>query len=142
MTLIREILDAKGREAYFVQPDDTVLHALTLMAEKNVGAVLVKDGEKLAGIFTERHYARNVFLKGRTSPTTLVREVMEKSVICVNSEQTVEACMALMTGKRVRHLPVLDQGKLSGIISIGDLVKSIIADQKYTIGQLEHFIHG
>jgi CBS domain-containing protein len=142
MTLIREILDAKGREYHFVRIDDTVLEALTLMAQKNVGAVLVMDGNRLAGIFTERHYARNVFLKGRTSPTTLVREVMEKSVLCVNSEQTVEACMALMSEKRVRHLPVLDHGKLSGIISIGDLVKSIIADREFTIGQLEHFIHG
>ena len=142
MTTVQQLLDAKGHEVYFVRPDDTVLDALKLMESKNLGAVLVKDGEKLAGIFTERQYARKVFLKGRSSPKTPTREVMEPNVICVGPEKTVEACMALMTEKRIRHLPVLRDDKVVGVISIGDLVKSIIADQEFTIEQLEHYIRG
>ena len=142
MTTVQQLLDAKGHEVYFVRPDDTVLDALKLMESKNLGAVLVKDGEKLAGIFTERQYARKVFLKGRSSPKTPTREVMEANVICVGPEKTVEACMALMTEKRIRHLPVLRDDKVVGVISIGDLVKNIIADQEFTIEQLEHYIRG
>jgi len=123
-------------------PDDTVLDAIQLMADKNVGSVLVVENGKLIGIFTERHYSRNVFLKGRSSPKTQIRDVMARNVICVAPERTVEECMALMTEKRVRHLPVLDDEQLVGIISIGDLVKGIISDQKYTIEQLERFIRG
>jgi CBS domain-containing protein len=142
MTTIQQLLDAKGHETYFVRPDDTVLDALKIMEDKDVGAVLVKDGDRLVGKFTERQYARKVFLKGRSSPKTLVREVMETEVICVGPEQTAEACMALMTEKRVRHLPVLRDEHIVGIISIGDLVKSIIADREFTIEQFEHFIRG
>ena len=100
------------------------------------------DGDELVGIITERHYARNVFLKGRASPATPVRDIMERSVIFVQSEQSVEQCMAVMTEKRVRHLPVFEGKKPIGIVSIGDLVKSIIGDQKFMIDQLEHYIHG
>jgi CBS domain-containing protein len=142
MTTVQQLLDAKGQEIYFIRPDNTVLDALKVMANKNVGAVVVKDGDRLVGIFTERQYARKVFLKGRSSPKTLVREVMETDVICVGPEQTVEVCMALMTEKRIRHLPVLRDEHLVGMISIGDLVKSIIADREFTIEQLEHFIRG
>ncbi len=142
MTTVKQLLDAKGREVYFVRPDDTVLDALKMMEDENLGAVLVKDGDRLVGIFTERQYARKVFLKGRSSPKTPVREVMETNVICVAPEQTADACMALMTEKRIRHLPVLRDDQLVGIISIGDLVKSIISDREFTIEQLEHFIRG
>ena len=142
MTMVQQLLRAKGQEIYSVHPDAMVLDALKLMASKDIGAVLVKDGERLVGIFTERHYARNVFLKGKASPTTSVREAMETEVVCVRPEQTAEACMALMTEKRIRHLPVLQGERIVGIISIGDLLKSIIADREFTIDQLEHFIRG
>ena len=142
MTTVQQLLDAKGHETYFVHPDNTVLDALKMMADKNIGAVLVKDDDRLVGIFTERQYARKVFLKGRSSPKTLIREVMETRVIYVEPEQTADACMALMTEKRIRHLPVLRDESLVGIISIGDLLKSTIADQKFTIEQLVHYIHG
>jgi len=142
MTTVQHLLDTKSREIHFVHPDDTVLDALKMMSEKDMGAVLVKDDDRLVGIFTERHYAREVFLKGKSSPKTRVREVMETRVVCVAPEQTVEACMALMTEKRIRHLPVMRDEHLVGVISIGDLLKSIIADREFTIEQLEHFIHG
>ena len=142
MTTVQQLLDAKGREIYSVHPDDTVLDALKIMEYKNVGAVLVKDDDALVGIFTERDYARDVFLKGRASPKTPVREVMTTNVVCVKSDQTVEGCMVLMTDKHIRHLPVMDDEQLVGVISIGDIVKSIIADQQHTIEQLQHFIRG
>ena len=142
MTTIRQLLDAKGHNICSIGPDDTVLDAIKLMAEKDVGSVLVVEKDELVGMFTERHYSRNVFLKGRSSPKTQIREVMARNVICVEPERTVEECMALMTEKRVRHLPVLQDERLIGIISIGDLVKSIISEQKYTIEQLERFIRG
>ena len=142
MTTVRQILETKGHDVYFVRPDDTVEDALQIMANKDVGAVLVKEGETLVGIFTERHYARKVFLKGRSSPTTLIREVMEKDVIYVEPGQAAEACMALMTEKRIRHLPVLHDGRLVGIISIGDLMKSIIADREFSIDELVLYIRG
>ena len=140
MTTVQQILDAKGHDVYFVRPDDTVLSALEMMESKNVGAVLVKVDDSLVGIFTERHYARKVFLKGRSSPKTLIREVMETDVVYVEPGQTAEACMALMTDKRIRHLPVLRDGRLVGIISIGDLVKSIIADREFSIDQLVRYV--
>ena len=112
------------------------------MAEKDVGALVVVENSKPVGIITERHYARNVFLKGRRSPTTPIREVMSTPIICASGEHSVEECMAVMTEKRIRHLPVLDQGELVGVVSIGDLVKSRIADQEFTIEQLVHYIHG
>lgn len=142
MTTVQQLLDTKGREIHFVRPDDTVLDALKMMKDKDIGAVLVKDDDKLVGIFTERHYARKVFLEGKSSPKTLVREVMKTRCVCVGPEQIAEACMALMTEKRIRHLPVMRDERLVGVISIGDLLKSIIADREFTIDQLEHFIRG
>jgi len=142
MTNVRHILDTKGHDVFVVRPDDTVADALRLMADKDIGAVLVTDVDRVVGIFTERHYARKVFLKGRTSPTTLVREVMVRDVIYVEPEQTVEACMALMAAKRIRHLPVLSSGKLVGIISIGDLMKSALADREFNIEQLVLYVGG
>lgn len=142
MTTVQQLLDAKGHDVHCVHVDDMVLDALKIMENKNVGSVLVKDDDRLVGIFTERVYARNVFLKGRSSPKTPVREVMKTEVVCVAPEQTVDACMALMTEKRVRHIPVLRGDQLVGVISIGDIVKNVIADQEFTIEQLEHFIHG
>ena len=123
-------------------PDATVLDALAKMAEKDIGSLVVMDGEELIGIITERHYSRNVILKGKRSPTTLVREIMERNVVHVRPEQSVEVCMALMTDKRVRHLPVLEGKKVIGIVSIGDLLKSIISKQKFVIDELEHYIRG
>lgn len=140
MTTVQQILDAKGHDVYFVHPGDTVLHALRMMESENLGAVLVKVGDDVVGIFTERLYARRVFLKGRSSPETLIREVMETDVVHVEPEQSAEACMALMTERRIRHLPVLIDGRLVGIISIGDLVKSIIADREFSIDQLKHYV--
>jgi CBS domain-containing protein len=142
MTTIRQLLDQKGRNVWSVEPGTTVYDAVAKMAEKNVGSLVVMDGEKLVGLITERHYARNVVLKGKTSPKTPVGDIMERNVVVAWPEQSVEECMAVMTDKRVRHLPVLEKEKLIGIVSIGDLVKSIIGDQKFIIEQLEHFIQG
>lgn len=142
MTTVQQLLDAKGHDIYCVHPDDMVLDALKIMEKEDVGSVLVKEGDMLVGIFTERHYARNVFLKGRASPKTPIREVMKTEVICVAPEQTVEACMALMTEKRVRHLPVLRDEQLVGVISLGDIVRNVISDQQFTIEQMEHYIRG
>jgi len=142
MMTIKHVLDQKGREVHSVHPDVTVFAALKSMADKNVGSMAVVEGGKLVGIITERHYAREIVLKGRTSPTTRVRDVMSVRVDFARPEQTVEECMAIMTAKAVRHLPVLKDGELVGIVSIGDMVKSVIGDQKFIIEQLEHYIHG
>jgi CBS domain-containing protein len=142
METVRQLLNSKGNEVWTIQPDETVLDAIQKMADKDVGSLVVVEDGKPVGIFTERHYARKVFLKGRHSPTTAIREIMSSQIICVSPEQTIEACMAVMTDKRIRHLPVLDQGNLVGIVSIGDLVKSRLADQEFTIEQLVHYIHG
>lgn len=142
MTTVRQLLDQKGRNVWSIHPDATVFDAVRKMAEKDIGSLVVMDGEKVLGIITERHYARNVVLRGKASPVTPVRDIMETRVVVVRSNDTVERCMALMTENRVRHLPVLDREELVGIVSIGDLVKSIIGDQKFMIDQLEHYIHG
>jgi CBS domain-containing protein len=142
MKTVRDILDTKGRDVWSVAPNATVLEALRLMAEKEIGALVVKDGEKVVGIISERDYARKIVLLGRTSPNTLVKEIMTSHVAYTHPEQSIEECMAVMTDKRVRHLPVIEAGKLVGLISIGDLVKSIIADQKFIIEQLERYIIG
>jgi CBS domain-containing protein len=142
MTTVRRVLEQKPSNLWTISPDATVFDAIAKMAEKDVGSMLVMDGDELIGIITERHYSRNVALKGKTSPAMLVRDIMEKNVMYVRPEQSVEECMALMTEKRVRHLPVLEGKKMLGIVSIGDLVKSIIADQKFVIEQLEHYVHG
>jgi len=140
MTTINQLLKAKGHGYLCVGPDDTVYAAIKLMADEDVGSLLVMDGDVLVGIVTERHYARDVMLKGRTSPQTLVRDIMETQVACVEPNETVEACLRLMTEERVRHLPVVDGGRVAGIVSIGDLVKSIIDEQRFTIVQLETYI--
>ncbi len=142
MTNVKQLLDEKGREVHAIRPYESVLDAIRKMDDKNIGALMVMEEGAPVGIFTERHYARNVFLKGRSSPTTPVREAMETNVICTTPEQTIEECMALMTDKFVRHLPVMEGDELVGMISIGDLVKNIIADQKFTIEQLTHYIQG
>ena len=140
MTTVRQLLNEKGHNIFTVGPDETVFDAISKMAKENIGSLVVCEGTKPIGIITERHYARNVFLKGRASPSTLVRDVMETQVLFARPDQTADECMAVMSDKRVRHLPVMDQGKLIGIISIGDLVKNIISDQKFTIDQLIHYI--
>jgi CBS domain-containing protein len=139
MTTIRQIL-ANKPDIYSVPPATTVFEALTLMAEKNVGALLVTEGGQLKGIFSERDYARKVILMGKSSRETRVSEIMTSRVICVGPEQTAEACMALMTDKRVRHLPVLESERLVGVISIGDVVRAIVSEQQFTIRQLESYI--
>jgi CBS domain-containing protein len=142
MTTVQQLLDQKGRNIWSIPPDTTVFDALTEMAEKDIGSLLVMDGDKLVGIITERHYARSVILKGKTSPATLVRDIMERRVIVARPEQSVEQCMALISDKRVRHLPVLDGEKPIGMVSIGDLVKSMVSDQKFMVDQLQNYIHG
>ncbi len=142
MTTINQLLNVKGHGYLSVGPDETVYAAIKLMADEDVGSLLVMDGDALVGIVTERHYARDVMLKGRTSPQTLVRDIMETEVACVEPNETVETCLRLMTEERVRHLPVVDDGRVVGIVSIGDLVKSIIDEQRFTIDQLETYIHG
>ena len=139
---IKNILGQKGRSIWSISPDATVFDALTKMAEEDVGSLVVMDDHKMIGIITERHYARNVILKGKTSPTTLVKDIMETNVIHVRPEQSVELCMALMTEKRVRHLPVVEGTKVIGIVSIGDLLKFVISKREFAIDQLEHYIQG
>jgi CBS domain-containing protein len=142
MTIVRRILEDKGRQVWSVHPGDKVYDAIKMMADKDVGSLIVLDGGKIVGIVTERHYARNVFLKGRASPQTRVDDIMERNVVCVGPDQSIEECMALMTAKRLRHLPVTEDDALLGIVSIGDLVKSIISDREFTIEQLAHYISG
>jgi CBS domain-containing protein len=141
MTTIRQVLDEKGRDVCCVGPDASVYDAIRKMAQENIGSLVVMEHDRPVGIITERHYARNVVLQGRASPTTPVRDIMETRLLYVRADQSVEECMAVMTDKRVRHLPVMEQGKLLGIISIGDLVKTIIRDREFLIDQLVHFIH-
>lgn len=143
MTTVAGILKSKRDPAvYTIAPAATVFDALKLMADKEVGGLLVMDGDKVVGIFTERDYARKVALMARSSKETLVREVMTSPVMYVRPDQTSEECMALMTENRLRHLPVMDHGRLIGLISIGDLVKDIISEQQFIIEQLEHYIVG
>jgi CBS domain-containing protein len=142
MQTIRQILEAKGYEVLSISPGASVYSAIELMADNGIGALMVVEGDRIAGLISERDYARKVILKGRSSKDTEVRDIMTTHVICAGPEQTVEECMALMTEKRVRHLPVMDGGKLLGIVSIGDLVKAIIAEQRFIIEQLEHYICG
>jgi CBS domain-containing protein len=142
MVAVHHILDQKGHQVWSVHPGDTVYDAIKMMADKDVGALMVLDGSKIVGIVTERDYARNVFLKGRGSPQTLVGEIMGCNVVCVEPDKSIEECMAIMTARRIRHLPVIKGGELLGIVSIGDLVKSIISDREFVIEQLEHYIRG
>ncbi len=140
MKSVRDLLAEKGDFIWSVTPGATVFETLQLMAEKEIGAVLVVSGGKTLGIFTERHYAREVILKGKASKDTPVSEVMETQVVYVKPDQTIEDCMALMTDKRVRHLPVLDDGHVRGLLSIGDVVKATISEKQFMIEQLENYI--
>ncbi len=143
MKTAADILKSKPHQTIFtIAPTASVFDALKLMAVKDVGAVLVMEGEHVAGIFTERDYARKIAIMSRSSRDTLVREVMTSAVMYVRPGQTSEECMALMTENRIRHLPVMDGDKLLGLVSIGDLVKDIISEQQFTIQQLEHYITG
>jgi CBS domain-containing protein len=139
---VESILRSKGSDIFSVAPDYTVYDALKLLAEKNIGALLVFDSGKLVGIFSERDYARKVVLNGKFSRTTMVREVMTENVITVDIKENVQVCMDLMTRKRVRHLPVVEEGAFAGVISIGDIVKAIISEQEATIQHLEKYIVG
>jgi CBS domain-containing protein len=141
MKTLKQLLQSKPHDILTIAPEARVFDALKLMAEKNVGALLVMDTGQLIGIITERDYARKLILKGKSSLDTPVREVMTGAVLCVHPDQSVEECMALMTDKHIRHLPVMDGGKLIGVLSIGDLVKETISEQQFTIKQLESYIH-
>ena len=140
MKSVAQLLRGKGPAILSVSPDVPVFEALTVMADKNVGALLVLEGERLVGILSERDYARKVILKGKSSREIPVREIMSSHVLYVRPDQTIEDCMALMTDKRVRHLPVFDGDKLVGVVSIGDVVKAIIAEQSFVIEQLQNYI--
>ena len=143
MTVVADILKAKGDAVvHSIGPDDSVFDALQRMSDKGIGALLVMEGDRIVGIVTERDYARKIALMGRTSTLTQVRDVMTTSVMFVKPAQTSEECMALMTDNRLRHLPVIKDDKLIGLISIGDLVKHIISEQKFVIEQLEQYISG
>jgi len=141
MKTVKQLLQGKSRALYTIGPDARVFDALQLMAEKDVGALLVLDKDKLAGILSERDYARKMILQGKSSLDTPVRQIMTERVVCVQSKNTVEECMALMTDKRIRHLPVIENDKLVGVLSIGDLVKATISEQQFMIKQLESYIH-
>ena len=142
MKSVAQLLKAKGYAVQSIAPSATVLDCLKLFADKGIGAALVMDGEKMVGIFSERDYARKVALHGKTSKDVKVQEVMTTDVLWVGPERTNAECMALMTEKRIRHLPVMDDGRVVGMISIRDIVSDIIADQDFTIEQLEHYISG
>ena len=142
MTTVAQILQGKGNEVWSVSPATVVYNALKAMAEKNVGALLVLEGDELKGIFSERDYARKVILEGKSSREIPVKEIMSPEVFTVGPQQSVEECMALMTDKRVRHLPVVEGGRVIGVISIGDAVKAIISEREFTIKQLESYITG
>lgn len=141
MITVRQLLDQKGRQIFSIAPGAAVLEAIRLMAERHVGALLVMEGETLSGIVSERDYARKVILMGRSSAGTPVRDIMTVAVVTVQPETPVEKCMQVMTERRVRHLPVIEAGRVVGMVSIGDLVKAVIAEQQQHIEQLESYIH-
>jgi CBS domain-containing protein len=140
MQTVRDVLKAKGNIVWSVRPDHTVYEALELMATRDVGALLVVEGDRLVGIFSERDYARQVILKGKASRDTPVRDVMTARVMYASLEHTLDDCMALMTDKRIRHLPVLEGGTLIGLVSIGDVVKAMISEKEFLIEQLQSYI--
>jgi len=142
MKLVQHLLDSKGRTIISIAANTSVFDAIKLMADKTVGSLLVMDGEQLKGIVTERDYARKVIIKGRSSETTQVSEIMTSDVCTVVSTDTVNNCMTVMSDRKIRHLPVVDDGVLVGMISIGDLVQAIITDQQEEIEHLEHYISG
>ena len=141
MTSVRQLLDRKGTAIYSVGPEDPVLEAIQLMADLHIGALLVMKGEELSGIVSERDYARKVILLGRSSSATPVWQIMSSPVLTVDPTQSLDDCMRLMTERRLRHLPVVEHGRVVGVLSIGDLVKAVIEDQRQTIEQLEDYIH-
>ena len=141
MKLVQQIINSKGHDVWSIHPDDSVFDAIQEMADKNVGALVVVEDDKLAGIISERDYARKVILKGKSSKKTIVREIMVSKVICARLDQTIDDCMAIMTEKRIRHLPVMHEKQLTGMITLGDVVKSIIEDQKFEIDELSHYIY-
>ena len=142
MKSVRQILEGKGYKTWSATPKMPLFDALKMMAEKNIGSLMVLEDDKLIGVLSERDYARKVILKGKSSKDTPVEEIMSTHVVCVGPEHSIEDCMALMTDKRVRHLPVLENDKLVGVISIGDVVKAIISEKDIMIEQLEHYIMG
>lgn len=142
MKLVQHLLESKGNEIISIEEDASVFDAIKIMADRSVGSLLVMEGEKLSGIVTERDYARKVILQGRSSETTKVAEIMTAELVTATTGQTVNECMTLMTQKRIRHLPVVSEDKVIGLISIGDLVQAIISDQQQEIEQLEHYISG
>jgi CBS domain-containing protein len=142
MKTVKQLLEGKRHKLISVSPRETVFDALKKMAENDVGALIVLEGERLIGVFSERDYARKIILHGKSSRDTVVHEIMTANVISVRPSQTVEDCMGLMTDKRIRHLPVLEDGKVVGIVSIGDVVKEMLSEQKFIIEQLEHYITG
>lgn len=141
MKTVRDLLNHKGRQVWSVTPEMTVYDTLALMADRNIGAVLVMSGGRTVGIFTERDYARQVVLKGKASKDIPVSEVMTARVLFVGPDQSIDDCMALMTDKRIRHLPVLENGELAGVLSIGDVVKTVISEKEFLIKQLEQYIN-
>jgi CBS domain-containing protein len=142
MTMLAQLLETKGHEVYAVAPQASVLEAIRLMAERHIGALVVIEAGRVVGILSERDYARKVVLKGRSSTSTAVREIMSSPVVTVAPEQTVDDAMRLMTARRIRHLPVVRGESLLGVVSIGDLVKAVIADQRHTIEDLRSYIQG
>jgi CBS domain-containing protein len=141
MATVAQLLKYKGPEVHRIDPDAPVLEAVRLMAEHGIGALVVMRGDELVGVLSERDYARKVILKGRSSSETAVREIMSSPVLTVHPQQSARDCMRLMTEHRVRHLPVLDRDRVSGVLSIGDLVRSVLEEQQQTIEQLEQYIH-
>ena len=142
MKSARQLLEAKGSDVWSIHPDAAVYDAIEMMADRGVGALMVLDGGDLVGVISERDYARKVILRGRSSKDTTVKEIMTARVVYARPDQTVEDCMGLMTEKRIRHLPVVDGRELLGVVSIGDLVKSMLAEQQFVIEQLEQYISG
>lgn len=140
MGKVRNILQSKNEAIFTVPPDITVYRAIELMCQKNIGAIIIEENGKLSGIFTERDYARKVVLKGKSSKATLIRELMTLDPFIVTPENTIEECMGLMNDKRIRHLPVVENGKLLGVISVGDLIRFIMEEQRTIIEHLENYI--
>lgn len=142
MSTVKNILSKKENQVYTISPEKTVFEALEIMSNEDIGALIVTEGNSVIGIFSERDYARKVILKGKSSKELKVSDIMTTDVLFVTPKNTVEECMALMTEKRIRHLPVLENKKLTGLVSIGDIVKQIISDHKFTIKELEKYISG
>jgi len=142
MTTIAQLLNAKGDQIWSVEPKATIFEALEIMSEKEIGALLVMEDGKLTGIFSERDYARKVILKGKSSKETPVGELMTKKVFYIDSQKTINDCMAMMTAKRIRHVPVIEDNQVMGIVTIGDVVNQIISEQEVTINHLENYITG